>query len=186
MGNVIYKTLNPQWHQTLEFPDTGSRLVFHVKDHNAVLPETSIGDCVVEYEMLPPNQVANKWIPLQGVKTGEIHVQVTRRIPEPQKKQKFSSNNSSSSQEHKVTAKRRRKKPNLTSSLYLTLPSARATLPMLLLPHSAPFPGRFLTGSAPLRPQMLRPGKPRWEFAAASCNGCFPRSGVRCSHATHA
>lgn len=102
---VMYKTLNPQWHQTLEFPDTGSRLVLHVKDHNAVLPESSIGDCVVEYEMLPPNQVANKWIPLQGVKTGEIHVQVTRRIPEPEKKQKNSINDSSSSQAQKVPGK---------------------------------------------------------------------------------
>ncbi|KAL0906439.1 hypothetical protein M5K25_024934 [Dendrobium thyrsiflorum] len=104
---VIYKTLNPQWHQTLEFPDTGSRLVLHVKDHNAVLPETNIGDCAVEYEMLPPNQVADKWIPLQGVRSGEIHVRVTRRIPEHQNKQKISGRVSSLSKALKISGKMR-------------------------------------------------------------------------------
>ncbi|KAJ7970373.1 putative Synaptotagmin [Quillaja saponaria] len=79
---VVYKTLNPQWNQTLEFPDDGSPLVLHVKDHNALLPTSSIGDCVVEYQRLPPNQMSDKWIPLQGVKRGEIHVQITRKVPD--------------------------------------------------------------------------------------------------------
>ncbi|OMO87138.1 C2 calcium-dependent membrane targeting [Corchorus capsularis] len=83
---VMYKTLNPKWHQTLEFPDDGSPLELHVKDHNAVLPTSSIGDCVVEYQRLPPNEMSDKWIPLQGVKRGEIHVQVTRKVPELQKR----------------------------------------------------------------------------------------------------
>ncbi|XP_048445693.1 synaptotagmin-2 isoform X1 [Pyrus x bretschneideri] len=78
---VMYKTLNPQWHQTLEFPDDGSPLFLYVKDHNALLPSSSIGDCVVEYQRLLPNQTADKWIPLQNVIRGEIHVQVTRRVP---------------------------------------------------------------------------------------------------------
>ncbi|RVX14123.1 Multiple C2 and transmembrane domain-containing protein 1 [Vitis vinifera] len=65
---VMFKTLNPQWNQTLEFPDDGSPLELHVKDHNALLPTSSIGDCVVEYQRLPPNQMADKWIPLQGMK----------------------------------------------------------------------------------------------------------------------
>ncbi|PNX74555.1 plant synaptotagmin [Trifolium pratense] len=64
--HVIYKTLNPQWNQTLEFPDDGSPLILYVKDHNALLPTSSIGECVVEYQRLPPNQMADKWIPLQG------------------------------------------------------------------------------------------------------------------------
>ncbi|KAK8267283.1 hypothetical protein V6Z12_D12G302800 [Gossypium hirsutum] len=83
---VMYKTLNPKWHQTFEFPDNGNPLELHVKDHNAVLPTSSIGDCVVEYQRLPPNQMADKWIPLQGVKRGEIHIQVTRKVPELEKK----------------------------------------------------------------------------------------------------
>jgi Ca2+-dependent lipid-binding protein len=83
---VMHKTLNPQWNQTLEFPDDGSPLVLHVKDHNALLPTSNIGDCVVEYQRLPPNQMSDKWIPLQGVKRGEIHIQVTRKVPEIQKK----------------------------------------------------------------------------------------------------
>ena len=82
----MYKTLHPQWHQTLEFPDDGSPLELHVKDHNALLPTSSIGDCVVEYQRLPPNEMSDKWIPLQGVKRGEIHVLVTRKFPELQKR----------------------------------------------------------------------------------------------------
>ncbi|KAJ4827217.1 hypothetical protein Tsubulata_040205, partial [Turnera subulata] len=82
---VMYKTLHPQWNQTLEFPDDGSPLELHVKDHNALLPTSSIGNCVVEYQRLPPNQMSDKWIPLQGVKRGEIHIQITRKIPEPQR-----------------------------------------------------------------------------------------------------
>ncbi|KAM1081316.1 hypothetical protein FF1_015856 [Malus domestica] len=83
---VMYKTLNPQWNQTLEFPDDGSPLLLHVKDYNALLRASSIGDCVVEYQRLPPNQMADKWIPLQNVRSGEIHVQVTRRVPELEKR----------------------------------------------------------------------------------------------------
>ncbi|KAK6158067.1 hypothetical protein DH2020_005381 [Rehmannia glutinosa] len=83
---VIYKTLSPKWHQTFEFPDDGSPLTLHVKDHNTLLPTSNIGDCVVEYQMLPPNQMADKWIPLQGVKRGEIHIQVTKKVPELEKK----------------------------------------------------------------------------------------------------
>ncbi|TKY60932.1 Synaptotagmin-5 protein [Spatholobus suberectus] len=81
---VIHKTLNPRWNQTLEFLDDGSPLILHVKDHNALLPTSSIGDCVVEYQRLPPNQMSDKWIPLQGVKSGEIHIQITRKVPEMQ------------------------------------------------------------------------------------------------------
>jgi len=81
---VMYKTLNPQWNQTLEFPDDGSPLELHVKDYNALLPTYSIGDCVVEYQGLPPNQTSDKWIPLQGVTRGEIHVRITRKVPELQ------------------------------------------------------------------------------------------------------
>ncbi|KAJ1405713.1 Synaptotagmin-like mitochondrial-lipid-binding domain [Sesbania bispinosa] len=88
---VIYKTLNPQWNQTLEFPDDGSPLILYVKDHNALLPTSSIGECVVDYQMLPPNQTADKWIPLQGVKRGEIHIKITRKVPEMQKRQSLDS-----------------------------------------------------------------------------------------------
>jgi Ca2+-dependent lipid-binding protein len=88
---VIYKTLNPQWNQTLEFPDDGSPLILYVKDHNALLPTSSIGECVVEYQRLPPNQMADKWIPLQSVKRGEIHIQITRKVPEMQKRNSIDS-----------------------------------------------------------------------------------------------
>ncbi|XP_016497884.1 uncharacterized protein LOC107816669 [Nicotiana tabacum] len=91
---VMYKTLHPQWHQTLEFPDDGSPLELHVKDHNHLLPTASIGDCVVEYQRLPPNQMFDKWIPLQNVKKGEIHIQVTRKVPDLEKKTSVDSESS--------------------------------------------------------------------------------------------
>ncbi|KAJ9550563.1 hypothetical protein OSB04_014608 [Centaurea solstitialis] len=100
---VMYKTLTPQWHQTFEFPDDGSLLALHVKDHNALLPTSSIGDCIVEYQRLPPNEMSDKWIPLQGVKRGEIHVQVTRKVPELKKKTSASASESTSSRGHKIS-----------------------------------------------------------------------------------
>jgi Ca2+-dependent lipid-binding protein len=83
---VIHKTLNPYWNQKFLFPDTGSQLVLYVKDHNAVLPSVSIGHCTVEYNKLLLNQTSDRWIPLQGVQSGQIHVQITRRSPEQEKK----------------------------------------------------------------------------------------------------
>ncbi|CAK9869456.1 unnamed protein product [Sphagnum jensenii] len=81
---VVYKTLAPQWQQTLEFMDDRSPLVLHVKDYNAIFPTSSIGHCDVEYEHLHSNQTIDRWIPLQGVRKGEIHIQLTRRVAEKQ------------------------------------------------------------------------------------------------------
>lgn len=78
---IIHKTLHPQWSQTFEMSDTGKPLILYVKDHNALLPDSNIGHCKVEYERLPTNQMVDKWIPLQGIRKGEIHVQVTRWPP---------------------------------------------------------------------------------------------------------
>lgn len=100
---VIHKTLHPKWHQTLEFPDDGSPLMLHVKDHNTLLPTSSIGECVVEYQMLPPNQMADKWIPLQGVKRGEIHIQVTRKVLELDKKPSLDSESSPTKIRHRIS-----------------------------------------------------------------------------------
>ncbi|XP_042388775.1 extended synaptotagmin-1-like isoform X1 [Zingiber officinale] len=104
---VIYKTLNPEWNQTLEFPDTSSPLTLHVKDHNTVLPTSSIGYCTVEYEGLLPNQTADKWIPLQGVKNGEIHVKITRKRPEVQKKSSLDTPISSFDKAHNISTQMR-------------------------------------------------------------------------------
>ncbi|GAB2292865.1 AT3g18370/MYF24_8 [Dionaea muscipula] len=77
---IMYRTLNPEWNQTFEFPEDASPLVLLVKDHNAILAASSIGECVVDYQSLPPNQPYDKWIPLQGVKKGEIHIRITRKV----------------------------------------------------------------------------------------------------------
>ncbi|XP_074572808.1 tricalbin-1-like [Curcuma longa] len=104
---VIYKTLNPVWNQTLEFPDTSSPLTLHVKDHNTVLPTSSIGHCTVEYEGLLPNQTADKWIPLQGVTNGEIHVKITRKTAEVQKKSSLDTSISLFDKAHNISTQMR-------------------------------------------------------------------------------
>jgi Ca2+-dependent lipid-binding protein len=100
---VIYKTLAPQWNQIFEFQETGESLILHVKDHNEVLPTASIGHCTVEYSMLSPNQPADKWIPLQGVKSGEIHVKITRRAPGMEKKTILETDESAHVKGHKIS-----------------------------------------------------------------------------------
>lgn len=100
---VVYKTLDPKWNQNFEFLDDGSQLELQVRDHNAIMASSSIGYCIVEYQRLPPNEVYDKWIPLQGVKNGEIHVQVTRRVPELQKRPSIDSD-SLSNKAHKISS----------------------------------------------------------------------------------
>ncbi|KAF7037498.1 hypothetical protein CFC21_047857 [Triticum aestivum] len=101
---VIYKTLAPNWNQTFEFAETGEPMILHVKDHNAVLPTASIGNCTVEYSMLSPNQPADKWIPLQGVRSGEIHVKITRRVANSEKKSSLLTDASALGKGHKISA----------------------------------------------------------------------------------
>ncbi|KAL5228818.1 hypothetical protein ABZP36_017083 [Zizania latifolia] len=104
---VVYKTLSPSWNQTFEFPETGEPLILHVKDHNAVLPTASIGHCTVEYSMLPPNQSAEKWIPLQGVRSGEVHVRISRKVPDLQKKTSLQTDESPFGKGRKISAQMR-------------------------------------------------------------------------------
>ncbi|KQK02519.1 extended synaptotagmin-1 [Brachypodium distachyon] len=104
---VIYKTLSPYWNQTFEFAETGEPLILHVKDHNAVLPTASIGNCAVEYSMLLPNQPADKWIPLQGVRSGEIHVKIARRVTDPKRKASLQTAASALGKGHKISAQMR-------------------------------------------------------------------------------
>ncbi|KAM0880165.1 hypothetical protein ACQ4PT_033790 [Festuca glaucescens] len=101
---VIYKTLAPQWNQTFEFAETGEPLILHVKDHNAVLPTASIGNCTVEYSMLSPNEPADKWIPLQGVRSGEIHVKIVRRVMDTGKKTSLETDVSALGKRRKISA----------------------------------------------------------------------------------
>eukprot|EP00252_Welwitschia_mirabilis_P021688 TRINITY_DN5627_c0_g1_i1.p1 TRINITY_DN5627_c0_g1~~TRINITY_DN5627_c0_g1_i1.p1 ORF type:complete len:842 (-),score=186.13 TRINITY_DN5627_c0_g1_i1:179-2704(-) len=102
---VVYKTLNPQWNQTFQFPDTGHPLILHMKDHNAVLPTSNIGHCILEYESLPPNQTVDKWIPLLGVKRGEVHVQVTKKVPEALNKTSSLQNGSNITSIYRISGK---------------------------------------------------------------------------------
>jgi Ca2+-dependent lipid-binding protein len=100
---IIYKTLALQWNQIIELQETGEPLILHVKDHNAVLPTASIGHCTVEYSMLSPNQPTEKWIPLQGVKSGEIHVKITRKAPSMEKKNTLEADASAHAKGHKIS-----------------------------------------------------------------------------------
>jgi Ca2+-dependent lipid-binding protein len=100
---IIYKTLAPRWNQIIELQETGEPLILHVKDHNAVLPTASIGHCTVKYSMLSPNQPTEKWIPLQGVKSGEIHVKITRKAPSMEKKNTLEADASAHAKGHKIS-----------------------------------------------------------------------------------
>ncbi|KAL0331368.1 UNVERIFIED_CONTAM: hypothetical protein Sangu_1682300 [Sesamum angustifolium] len=53
--------------------------------------------------MLPPNQMADKWIPLQGVKRGEIHIQITRKVPELEKKPSVDYESSPTTVRHQIS-----------------------------------------------------------------------------------
>lgn len=105
---VVYKTLRPKWNQTFEFLDDGSQLELQVRDHNAILSSSSIGNCVVEYQRLPANETSDKWIPLQGVKKGEIHVQITRRVPDLHKTLSVDSSDSLSIKAHTISGQMKR------------------------------------------------------------------------------
>ncbi|MCO5605153.1 hypothetical protein L7F22_059333 [Adiantum nelumboides] len=83
-SKVINKKLNPQWNRTLKFPKDEKVLELHVKDHNVLLRTTNIDHCIVEYKDVLPNQTSDTWLRLRGVKTGEVHVQVARRLHAPQ------------------------------------------------------------------------------------------------------
>ncbi|KAG5035026.1 hypothetical protein JHK87_009936 [Glycine soja] len=61
----------------------------------------------VEYQRLPPNQMSDKWIPLQGVKSGEIHIQITRKVPEMQTRHTLDSHPSSLSKSHQIPTRER-------------------------------------------------------------------------------
>ncbi|EFJ29672.1 plant synaptotagmin [Selaginella moellendorffii] len=76
---VIYRSLSPLWNETMDLIDDGSPLELHVKDYNAILPTASIGHCAVDYQRQARNQTVDRWIPLQGVAKGQIHIQITRR-----------------------------------------------------------------------------------------------------------
>ncbi|XP_047327846.1 extended synaptotagmin-1-like [Impatiens glandulifera] len=88
---VMYKTLNPIWNQKFKFLDDGSHLALYVKDHNTVLPTSSIGECVVNYQQLDLNQPCEKWVALEGVKNGEIRIRITRKNFEVEKRLSFES-----------------------------------------------------------------------------------------------
>jgi hypothetical protein len=52
--------------------------------------------------MLSPNQSADKWIPLQGVKSGEIHVKIARRVPVSDSERKAALGTDPSGKGHKM------------------------------------------------------------------------------------
>ena len=73
--------------------------------------------------MLSLNQSADKWIPLQGVKSGEIHVKIARRVPVSDSGKKNALGTDPSGKGHKIASQVR----SLSSSY------SRRTLPSHLL-----------------------------------------------------
>ncbi|KAG5066333.1 hypothetical protein JHK86_010064 [Glycine max] len=52
-------------------------------------------------------KMSDKWIPLQGVKSGEIHIQITRKVPEMQTRHTLDSHPSSLSKSHQIPTRER-------------------------------------------------------------------------------
>eukprot|EP00897_Mesotaenium_endlicherianum_P000503 jgi/Mesen1/10453/ME000082S09958 len=89
-SRVVYKSLSPVWRERFTFVDDGSFLELKVADHNAIMPPDPIGYCYIDYHHHPLDQPQDKWLPLEGARSGELHVIVTRRsrsASEAQKKQ---------------------------------------------------------------------------------------------------
>jgi len=76
--------------------------------------------------MLSLNQSADKWIPLQGVKSGEIHVKIARRVPVSDSGKKNALGTDPSGKGHKIATQ-------VWSLSSIGPVYSRRTLPSLLL-----------------------------------------------------
>ncbi|XP_041417785.1 extended synaptotagmin-1-like [Xenopus laevis] len=75
---VISKNLNPQWNQTFEilFSDLpGQEIEFEVLDKN-VQRDDSLGSCKIAVPHVLKKKFIDKWIRLDNVKSGELHIKV--------------------------------------------------------------------------------------------------------------
>eukprot|EP00850_Spirogloea_muscicola_P003844 SM000016S01832 [mRNA] locus=s16:104651:108872:+ [translate_table: standard] len=77
---VKYKTLNPKWYEEFRVPlatwDLPNLLILRVRDKDPVHFE-ELGYCVIDLAHLRGGQRHDLWLPLQGAKTGRLHLAIT-------------------------------------------------------------------------------------------------------------
>ncbi|KAG1334958.1 C2 domain-containing protein [Cocos nucifera] len=74
------KTLAPKWHEEFRVPisswEAPNLLVLQVRDKDHIFDDL-LGDCSIEISKLRGGQRHNKWVSLQNIKMGRLHLAIT-------------------------------------------------------------------------------------------------------------
>uniref|UniRef100_A0A0D6R1E3 C2 domain-containing protein n=1 Tax=Araucaria cunninghamii TaxID=56994 RepID=A0A0D6R1E3_ARACU len=73
------KTLNPKWQEEFKIPISSwesSVLVLNVRDKDHFLDD-DLGECIIPVNNLRGGLRHDKWLPLENVKTGRLHIAIT-------------------------------------------------------------------------------------------------------------
>ncbi|XP_041445735.1 extended synaptotagmin-1-like isoform X2 [Xenopus laevis] len=78
---VIHKNLNPKWNETFEIlysdlPD--QEIEFNLISDKGVKINQQLGSCRIRIKEVPERGFIDKWIDLENVKSGQLHIKVTR------------------------------------------------------------------------------------------------------------
>ncbi|XP_041445719.1 extended synaptotagmin-1-like isoform X2 [Xenopus laevis] len=78
---VIHKNLNPKWNETFEIlysdlPD--QEIEFNLMSDKGVKINQQLGSCRIRIKEVPERGFIDKWIDLENVKSGQLHIKVTR------------------------------------------------------------------------------------------------------------
>nr|CAD1839214.1 unnamed protein product [Ananas comosus var. bracteatus] len=85
------KTLTPKWLEEFKIPisswEAQNLLVFQVRDKDPLFDD-SLGNCCVDINDLRGGQRHDKWLPLNNIKMGRLHLAITVIEDEPEKVKK--------------------------------------------------------------------------------------------------
>ncbi|KAG6633409.1 hypothetical protein CIPAW_12G046400 [Carya illinoinensis] len=85
------KTLAPKWHEEFKIPiftwESANMLCIEVRDKDYFVDDT-LGDCSVNISDLRDGQRHDRWLPLQNIKMGRLHLAIT--VLEDNKKETLS------------------------------------------------------------------------------------------------
>ncbi|XP_057854356.2 C2 domain-containing protein At1g53590 [Cryptomeria japonica] len=74
------KTLNPKWQEVFKIPilswELPNKLVLNVRDKDYFLDD-DLGECTISLNDLRGGQRHDKWLPLENVKIGRLHLAIT-------------------------------------------------------------------------------------------------------------
>ncbi|XP_077210274.1 C2 domain-containing protein At1g53590-like [Tasmannia lanceolata] len=84
------KTLAPKWHEEFKIPictwESPNVLFLEVLDKDHIIDDT-LGDCSISISELRGGQRHDKWIPLQNIKMGRLHVAITVHEVDPKEEE---------------------------------------------------------------------------------------------------